>query len=198
MANKYHYDVKNCHYFVGTEDANGNITYANATPVALKGLRSMDLAAQGETVKVRADGIDYIVVSSNDGYEGDLNFVKVDDAFKVDCLGEVVDEATGIQYEDADAKPAHFALVGEFKGDTENIRWIFYNCTAGRPNVAGDNKDNMKEPDEESVTVTAGPLPVTIGGDEVNIVRGGITKTAKAATYAAWFTQVCIPGTAIQ
>lgn len=197
MANKYHYDVKNCYYFVGTEDTNGNITYSGATANALKGLRSMDLAAQGETTKIRADGIDYIIVNSNDGYSGDFNFVKVDDTFKVDCLGEIVDETTGIQYEVSDATPAHFAIVGEFKGDTENIRWIFYNCTAARPNVAGDNKDNMKEPDQEAITVTAGPLPITINNTEVNVVRGGITPTGNSTTYNAWLTQVCIPGTAV-
>jgi hypothetical protein len=45
--------------------------------------------------------------------------------------------------------------------------------------------------------VTASPLPVTIGEEEVNIVRGGITKSMNAATYAAWFNSVIIPGTEV-
>ena len=88
--------------------------------------------------------------------------------------------------------------MGEFKGDKEGIRWIFYNCTANRPNVKGENKDNQKEPDTESLNVKASPLPVTISNAEVNIVRGGITPTMNAATYNAWFNQVIIPGTAVQ
>ena len=86
--------------------------------------------------------------------------------------------------------------MGEFKGDAEGIRWIYYNCIAARPNQTGDNKDNQKQPDEESLSVTASPLPITINGVERNIVRGGILKSSNSATYDAWFTKVNIPGVA--
>jgi hypothetical protein len=84
--------------------------------------------------------------------------------------------------------------MGEFKGDAEGIRFIYYNVTATRPNQAGENKDNMREPDMESISVQASPLPVVIDGKECNIVRGGVTKSANAATYNQWFTKVCLPG----
>lgn len=193
-ANMYHYDVKNCHYIPGERNADGTVTYDTARARQEEGLMSMDLAAQGDVSKIRADGIDYIIYASNNGYQGSLNFVRVSDQFRKDNLGETEDLLTGIQYEDADAVPTPFALMGEFKGDQEGIRWIFYNCTASRPSVAGDNKENQKEPDTESLDVTASPLPVEIGGKEVNIVRGGITKSKNAATYNNWFTKVCIPG----
>ena len=195
--NKWHYDVKNCHYCPGERQDDGTITFGE-TVKRVPGLMSMDLSAEGEVGKIRADGIDYIVFCSNNGYSGDLNFVKIDDDFKKDVLNEKVDDVTGIQYEDADADPVPFALMGEFKGDKEGIRWIFYNCTANRPNVKGENKDNQKEPDTESLNVKASPLPVTIANEDVNIVRGGITPTMNAATYNAWFNQVIIPGTAVQ
>lgn len=191
--NKYHYDVKNAHYCPGKLNENGTITYGDVVK-PLYGLVSMDLGAEGDTSKVRADGHDYIVIASNNGYSGSLNFVKVPDEFRVDCLSEKKDEATGIQYENADEDPAPCALMGEFKGDKEGIRWIFYNCTASRTKVAGDNKDNQKEPDMEELPVTASPVLVEIGGEEINIVRGGITKSMNEATYNAWFKQVCIPG----
>lgn len=192
--NTYHYDVKNCYYCPGTRNADGTVTFDASRIRQEAGLRSMEMQAQGEMTKIRADGIDYIIIASNNGYEGTLNFVKISDQFRIDCLGEVADITTGIQYEDADATPAPFALMGEFKGDAEGIRWIYYNCTASRPNQAGDNKENMREPDEESVSVTASPLPVTIDGAERNIVRGGVTKSMNAATYNQWFTKVCLPG----
>ena len=193
-ANMYHYDVKNCYYIPGERNADGTVTYDATRARQEEGLMSMDLAAQGDVSKIRADGIDYIIYASNNGYQGSLNFVRVSDQFRKDNLGETEDLLTGIQYEDADAVPTPFALMGEFKGDQEGIRWIFYNCTASRPSVAGDNKENQKEPDTESLDVTASPLPVEIGGKEVNIVRGGITKSKNAATYNNWFTKVCIPG----
>ena len=193
MSNKYHFDVLNCHYCKGTRQDNGSVEFGNEVK-ALHGLISMDMSPEGETKKLRADGIDYIVYTSNNGYSGTLNFVKIDEDFRKDCMAEAVDETTGMMYEDADAEFAPFALSGEFKGDQEGIRWIYYNCTAGRSNQKGENKDNQKEPDTEELPVTVSPLAVTIGGKETSIVRGGITKTMNATTYEQWFTKVTIPG----
>lgn len=191
--NKYHYDVKNCHYCKGTRNEDGTISYGE-TVKPLPGLQSIEMSPEGDVTKIRADGLDYLVISSNNGYSGTGKFVKIDDEFKLDCLNEVADEVSGIQYEDADADPVPFALMGEFKGDVEGIRWIYYNCTASRPKQSGDNKDNQKEPDTEELSLTSSPLPVTIGGEEKNIVRGGITKSMNEKTYNAWFNQICIPG----
>lgn len=197
VSNKYRYDVKNCYYCPGSRNADGTVTYDESKIRQEPGLMSMDMQAQGEISKIRADGIDYIIIASNNGYSGNLNFVKISDQFRRDCLGEVSDTTTGIQYEDADATPAPFALMGEFKGDVEGIRWIYYNCTATRPNQAGDNKDNMREPDTESLPVTVSPLPCTIGGQEKNVVRGGLTKSMNETTYNEWFTGVRLPGVAV-
>lgn len=195
-ANKYHYDVKNCHYCVGERNEDGTITFGE-TVKPLYGLMSMEMSAEGDVSKIRADGIDYIIIVSNNGYSGNLNFVKVDDDFRIDCLGEKVDSTTGMQYEDSDADPKPFALMGEFKGDKEGIRWIYYNCTATRPGQNGDNKDNQKEPDTEQLPVTSSPLPVQIDGEDVNIVRGGITKSMNETTFNNWFSKVILPGTEV-
>ena len=194
MANKYRYDLKNCYYCPGKRNADGSITFDETRNRQEPGLQSIDMQAEGDISKIRADGIDYIIIASNNGYTGTLNFVKISDQFRQDCLAETVDITTGIQYEDADATPDPFALMGEFKGDTEGIRFIYYNCTASRPNQTGENKDNMREPDTESLSLQASPLPCVIDGTEKNIVRGGVTKSANAATYNQWFSKVCLPG----
>ena len=194
MANKYRYDVKNRYYCPGKRNADGSITFDETRIRQEPGLQSIDMQAEGDISKIRADGIDYIIIASNNGYTGTLNFVKISDQFRQDCLAETVDITTGIQYEDADATPDPFALMGEFKGDTEGIRFIYYNCTASRPNQTGENKDNMREPDTESLSLQASPLPCVIDGTEKNIVRGGVTKSANAATYNQWFSKVCLPG----
>lgn len=196
MPNIYHYDVKNCFYVPGTRNEDGTVTFNLEGIRQEKGLMSMEMQANGETSTIRADGIDYIVFSSNNGYTGTLNFVQISDQFRQDNLAEKVDISTGIQYEDADSTPTPFALMGEFKGDSEGVRWIYYNCTASRPNANGDNKDNQKEPDTESLSVTVSPLPVTIDGKEVNLVKAGITKSINAETYNKWFTKVTLPGVA--
>ena len=194
MPNKYRYDVKNCYYCPGTRNADGSITFDETRIRQEPGLQSIDMQAEGDISKIRADGIDYIIIASNNGYTGTLNFVKISDQFRQDCLAETVDITTGIQYEDADATPDPFALMGEFKGDTEGLRFISYNCTASRPNQTGETKDNMREPDTESLSLQASPLPCVIDGAEKNIVRGGVTKSANAATYNQWFSKVCLPG----
>lgn len=194
--NKYHYDVKNCHYCTGVRNDDGTIQFGD-TVKPLQGLQSIEMSPEGDVSKVRADGIDYIVIASNNGYSGTLKFVKVDEDFRIDCLNEKNDETTGIQYEDADVDPVPFAMTGEFKGDSEGIRWIYYNCVASRIKQSGENKDNQKEPDTEELSVTASPLPVEIDGEEKNIVRGGITKSMNETTYNEWFKQVCIPGSEI-
>jgi len=194
--NIYHYDVLNAHYVKGVRKEDGTIDFSTGTAKALPGLMSMDLGAQGDTNVIRADGINYIATVSNEGYSGKLTFVKIPEEFKVDCLGEVKDTATGIQYENADVEPSPFALMGEFKGDQEHIRWIFYNCIASRPSAKGDNKSPMKDPDTEDLTVTASPLPATIGADTVSIVKGGVLKSDNETTYTSWYTKVTLPGTA--
>ena len=75
--NKYHYDVKNCHYCPGVRNDDGTVTFGE-TVKKLRGLMSMEMSAEGETSKIRADGIDYIIITSNSGYSGKLGFVKVD------------------------------------------------------------------------------------------------------------------------
>ena len=192
--NKYHYDVKNCHYIPGVQNNDGTVTFDKTKARQEPGIRSIEFAPQGDVQKIRADGIDYIVVPSNEGYELTANFVQLSDQFRQDLLAEVKDETSGIQYEDADAEFAPFALMGEFKGDEENIRWIFYNVKATRPSQTGDNKETMKQPDEESITMTASPLPVKIGGEDKNIVRGGVKKSDNATTWNNWFTDVQLPG----
>ena len=91
QENKYRYDVKNCHYCPGTRNADGTITFDVSKIRREPGIMSIDMQAQGDTKPIRADGIDYIIIASNNGYSGTLNFVKLSDDFRVDCLGEARD-----------------------------------------------------------------------------------------------------------
>lgn len=192
--NKYHYDLKNVHYAKGTKNEDGTITYA--PPIRMPGAMSMDISAEGDTSKIRADGTDYIVVVSNNGYSGSITMVQVQDNFKQDCLAEEVDEENGVQFEDANAEPAPFALLFEFVGDVKNKRHVLYNCTASRPSIAGENKDNQKEPDTEELELTSSPTTFIVNGEERSVVKANSTPETKADTYNAWYTQVIIPGKA--
>lgn len=194
INNKYHYDLKNVHYAKGTKAEDGTITYA--VPKRLRGAMSMDISAEGDTTKIRADGMDYIVVVSNNGYSGSITMVMVSDEFKVDCLAEEVDTTNKIQCEDAEAEPVPFALLFEFVGDRKNKRHVLYNCTASRPSLKGENKDNQKEPDTEELELTASPAIFAVGDAERVIVKASTTAETEPTVYDAWYKEVIIPGKA--
>lgn len=191
--NKYHYDLKNVHYVPGVFGEDGSLSYDK--PIHLRGAMSMDISAEGETSKTRADGMDYIVVTSNNGYSGTLTMVNVQDDFKINCLGEKVDDVNGIQYEDANVEPRPFALMFEFVGDAKNKRHILYNNIASRVKLTAENKENQKEPDTEELDLTTSPALFTIDGELRSIVKGSTTESTKPEVYKDWFNRVYIPDT---
>lgn len=178
--NKVHYDLIDVHVAPLTF-TEGVPTFG--TPEALPGSISMDLSAQGNTVALRADGITYYRSNSNNGYSGNLNLAMVPDWFKVKYLGEKLTETDKVQVENANAEPAPFALLFGFLGDKKNRRHVLYNCMASRPNVKGENKENQKEPDTESLPLTAVPLP---NGD----VKASTTVDTPETVYNGWMKAV--------
>jgi phi13 family phage major tail protein len=191
-TNKKHYDVATFYYAVGTKDATtGVITYT--TPVKEPGVESLAAKAQGNTSTTRADGINYLVNVTNNGYELTVKEVMLSDAFKVAALGETKDTTTGLQYEDADIDMPIIACLFEFKGDNHHTRHVFYNCTCSRPDVNGENKDNAQEPDDDEITITASPQPMVM--DAAGTVKN-ITKAFANdgdTSYTNWYTKVQTP-----
>lgn len=156
--NKVHYDLQNVYVASLTLDDSDAATFG--TPKRLYGAVGMDLSAQGDTTTLRADGINYYVNTSNQGYQGDLTLAMVPDWFREQYLGQTLSTKDKVLVENAKTdQPKAFALLYEFQGDVNARRHVLYNCLAARPNVAGENKDNQREPDTEALTITASPLP---------------------------------------
>ena len=185
--NKVHYDLTNVYVASLTIDLEaGSVTFG--TPERLLGAISMDLSAQGESVKLRADGMDYYVSESNNGYAGDLNVAMVPDWFRQKYLGNTLSEKDKVIVEDANAEAKPFALLYEFKGDAAHRRHCLYNTTAARPNIKGENKDNMKEADTEALSMTALPLPD-------GKVKASTTADTPASVYENWNKAVWVKDT---
>lgn len=185
-TNKVKFGIKNCHYAVGTVADNGSITYE--TPVALPGAVSFSLEPQGENTPFYADNIVYYISSANSGYQGDLELALVPDAFKKDVLGFKEDK-NGILYEDADAEVVHFALTFEFSGDKHARRHVMYNCTATRPTVGSTTNTNTKEPQTESITITA--TSAYIPALDADVPKASCN--ASDSQYATWNTAIYVP-----
>jgi phi13 family phage major tail protein len=188
MSNKIKYGLKNVYYAVATIAADGSATYE--TPVALPGAVSLSMDPQGELTPFYADNIVFYMSSANNGYEGDLTLAMVPDSFKKDVLG-YVEDTKKVLVEDADAEPAHFALLFQFEGDSKAIRRVLYNCVAGRPTDNGNTKEENVSPETDQLSLTA--TTIYNASLDKNVVKAECNDTTDADVYAGWFTNVYIP-----
>lgn len=55
------------------------------------------------------------------------------------------------------SETAKFTLLFEFDGDINAIRHVLYNCSASRPSIESETKDDTIEPGTETLSLTADP-----------------------------------------
>ncbi|MGI6074732.1 MAG: major tail protein, partial [Fermentimonas sp.] len=130
------------------------------TPKRIPGAVNLTLDAAGESVQFYADDSVYFEENTNDGYTGSLEIALIPDEFRVDVLGDELD-ANGALIENKNAKAKHFALMFEFDGDAKKMRHVLYYVLASRPSVSGSTRTNTKEPQTETLNITARPAPDT-------------------------------------
>lgn len=176
MANKVKFNIYDVYYATRTESG-GTVTYG--TPTALKGAVSISLEAQGDRKPFYADGIEYYVTQGNTGYEGNLVVAMIPDAFRQTILGEVIDTNNNL-FEDATAEPVHFALSFTVDGNEGAIKFWFYDCVASRPSTSAETNTESRDPQTDTVSITAIPCSVT------GYVRCKSTATTSEADLAAW------------
>lgn len=189
MANKVKYGLSNVYYAKATISSDGSATYGN--PVAIPGAVSLSLSAQGSNDPFYADNIKYYVTASNTGYEGDLEVALIPDSFRTNILGEITSD-DGVAIEQTDAVATPFALMFQFEGDDKGTRHVMYNCTATRPSVEGDTKEDSTSVKTETMTITCASIyNATLSK---NIVKGRcLNDGTSATTYASWNTTVYQP-----
>lgn len=178
--NKIKYNLKNVHYAVMSDAVENLVTYEK--PVAIPGSVSISLDAQGDISPFYADGIVYYKSAANNGYEGDLEVALLPESFRMDILGEELD-AKNVLIENANAKQTPFALLFEFDGDEKAIRHVLYNCSATRPSVESNTKEESIEPVTETLTISATPL------SDGNI-KAKTGDTTDEVTYSKWYDAV--------
>lgn len=187
--NKIKYGLCNVHYAIATIDSvTGEATYG--TPVPFPGAVSLSMSPSGENTPFYADNITYYTVSGVTGYEGELEMARVIDSFKTDVLGVVADE-NDVLVEPLDISVVPFALLFQFEGDQKATRYVFYNCTCGRPNTDGTTKGDSVEPATETLSITA--TSVYDGELQANIVKAEANGDSDSTVYTNWFQSVYKP-----
>ena len=182
--NKVKYNIKNAHYAKQNEAEDGTITFE--APVPVKGAVSVSFDANGDITPFYADGIQYFVSAANNGYEGDAEFALIPDQFREDVLKEQRDEK-GVLHEISETGDTQkFAFLFEFDGDQKAIRRVLYNCTATRPSIESETKEENVEPGTETITISNSPLPN-------GRVKARTTVDTDKTTYDGWYKAVYYP-----
>ncbi len=181
MANKIKYGLKSCYYSVVT-NTEGVITYG--TPVALPGAVSIALSPVGDPTKFYADNIEYFRGYGTDvGYDGSLEVALISDTFLKDIMGNVED-TKHVLFESNAPVPAHFALLFEFQGDTNAVRYVLYNCIATKANIESTTKSEALEVKTDTLTIESRPAI------DSTYIRAKSTDATDATVYGNWFTAV--------
>lgn len=185
--NKVKYNIKNV-YAAKMEETikDGVSTFTYETPKPIPGAVSLSLDAEGESSPFYADGIVYFRTITNNGYSGDLEIALIPEWFRTEILQETLD-AKGVLVENSNtAESVKFALLFEFDGDIKAIRHALYNCTASRPSIESETKEDTIEPGTETLSLTADPR-------SDGLVKAKTGDSTDAATYANWYKAVYVP-----
>ena len=184
MGNKVKYNLKNVHAAKLTKTEDGE--YAYETPKAIPGAVSISLDAEGDSSPFYADGIVYFRSTANNGYSGDLEIALIPEWFRTEILKEALDK-NGVLVESATVTEMEkFALLFEFDGDVRCIRHVLYNCSASRPSIESETKEDAIEPGTEKLSLTADPR-------EDGLVKSRTGDATDETTYGNWYKNVYIP-----
>jgi phi13 family phage major tail protein len=187
MVNKVKYNLKNVYAAKLTETVkDGVTTFTYDTPKPIPGAVSISLDAEGETKAFYADGIVYFRSITNNGYSGDLEIALIPEWFRTEILQEVLDDKGVLVEKSGLSDTVKFALLFEFDGDIRSIRHVLYYCTASRPSLESETKEDTIEPGTEKLSITADPR-----SDGLVKARSG--DTTDAAAYDNWYKAVYLP-----
>ena len=187
MGNKVKYNLKNVYAAKMTETVTEGVSsFAYANPKAIPGAVSISLDAEGESSPFYADGIVYFRSSTNNGYSGDLQIALIPEWFRTEILQEELD-AKGVLVESSNVtESVKFALLFEFDGDVNAIRHVLYNCSASRPSIESETKEDTIEPGTETLSITADPRAD-------GLVKARTGDTTDKAAYDNWYKTVYVP-----
>lgn len=158
-------------------------------PVKVPGAVRFAPTPEGDSSTFYADDGPYFVITTNNGYTGELEIALLPDLVVKEMLGWEVDN-NGMLVETTDAQPRKFALMGEVQGDARNRRFVYYNVQAERPSKEKVTKGEGTEIVADVLNVTI--APVTLNGK--SFVKGDLELSeTNEAVFSSFFESVYTP-----
>lgn len=154
--NKVKFGLSNVHFYRRTVGDNEAVTYS--TGVACKGGVNLTLTRSNETSTFRADNIDYFKKVIKGDKSATLEIAMIYDWIKTAYLGYKADNH-GFLVE-TDEEGDAFALGFQVNGDTENHKYVIYNCKAAE----GDTE--YKTTEKNDLGVQTSVLNLAIQGEQ--------------------------------
>lgn len=186
--NKVRFGLKNVYYAVLTEGS----TNTYATPVAVPGAVSLTLDSNVSDGSFYADNITYYKTFSNNGYTGEIEFARVNDAMLADIFGMTTSK-NNLLVEKAGVQPKPFALLFQIEGDTEAELNVLYRVVpTSKPSAGSETVGESVEPGTQAFDFEALPL-VTGTEAQLGLVRSRTTDETADTVKSAWFNAVTLP-----
>ena len=182
-ASKVRFNIHDVKYMTISALTNTGAT-TSGTWKDVPGAVSIDLSPVGEQTNFYADGYAYYTTVANDGYDGDLVMAKIPDDMYQDIWGATVSGMSKLLTEDSDPEPTHVVLSFVIDGDDASETFFLYNVMMTRPTVATETNAGSKQPQTQSVSLQARPLPT-----------GETLARSTAETTAAMLTTIFTSGT---
>lgn len=177
--NKVRFGLKNVYYAAITSGTHG-------TPVHVPGAVSLTLSGEGENETFYADNTKYYISYTNNGYSGSLELARIPEQMLKDIFGMTEGSTSKVLTEKNTGEPVHFALMFQIEGDQDNELYVFYECIASRPEIAGNTTNASKNVGTQSIDITAVPF----GTDGKVMAR--TTADTTTTVRAGWFSTVFV------
>ena len=185
---KVRFGLSKLYYAVLTEGS----TNAWATPVAIPGAVSMDIADNGSSNTFYADNIAYYKSISNNGYTGSVEVAQIPDKMLTDVWGMTIN-TDGVLVEKTGVQPKPVALLFQVDTDGVNELNLFYRVVpTSKPTSSPATTEDSVTPFTTSFDFEALPL-VTGSSAQLDLIKAKTTPTTSTATAAGWFGSVYTP-----
>jgi len=162
------------------------------TPIAWPGAVSFVPAPQGSETKHYADNGVWWLSVANNGHTITLTMMHNPRGLSNRLVGQAMDD-NGLMVEYADVTPPHFALMGQAKGSTTDIRFIYYDCVASRPTIEYATIGETTVPKTYTYTISVSPLRLMIEGESRLLVSAKRMAVDGLLEFQDFFRSVQLP-----